>query len=212
MTDANPMEFLQNHDEEPAAPSEPKVILVSCPECGQEYKLSGDKAGKRVKCRECETRILVPGGVAKPKIKSVPQLSSPTKKEQQPTAFQKLGSVIGGVIGIYWLCTNVIGCVSSDYPEADRLTREIIQTMDEAATLAEGLDPTQDMPSAVEKQMNDYTQQMETKTKRLLTLELSNKDRSKLKQKHQADLDQAKHRFDQAMTKLLKQALSNLKR
>ena len=35
------------------------TISVTC-ECGEEYRLSDDKAGKQFECRVCETRLRVP--------------------------------------------------------------------------------------------------------------------------------------------------------
>lgn len=63
------------HPPEPAAgtgssggsvESESQQLAVQCPQCGQKYKLAATLAGKRVRCRQCQTilQIPVPGGEA----------------------------------------------------------------------------------------------------------------------------------------------------
>lgn len=40
--------------------SQPITISISCPQCGQDYQLTDAAAGKRFRCRGCETIICVP--------------------------------------------------------------------------------------------------------------------------------------------------------
>ncbi|MCA9072061.1 MAG: hypothetical protein KDA84_24200 [Planctomycetaceae bacterium] len=100
----------------------------------------------------------------------------------------------------------------SRYSEADRLTSELIQGMNDMAEIAEGLDVTEDLSPDMKRKMDDGAARMEVKTKRLMSLKLSNADRMKLKQKHGLALDQAKARFDRAMTNVLRRAFSQMKR
>ena len=48
----------------PGAPgpqgSDEPLLAVQCPQCGQKYKLAGALAGKRVRCRQCQTILQIP--------------------------------------------------------------------------------------------------------------------------------------------------------
>jgi ubiquitin-protein ligase/ribosomal protein S27E len=40
--------------------SDAPQMAVQCPQCGQKYKLAGALAGKRVRCRQCQTILQIP--------------------------------------------------------------------------------------------------------------------------------------------------------
>lgn len=80
MTDQDAMHFFQSLQEEPDVVTKPAVIPVPCPNCGRTYKLSGDKAGKRVKCKDCQTLITVPGGSKRRRKEQPAATFEPTHK------------------------------------------------------------------------------------------------------------------------------------
>ena len=40
------------------------MIKVNCPECNKAYSLKDNMAGKKVRCKECNTKITVPAAAA----------------------------------------------------------------------------------------------------------------------------------------------------
>ena len=47
------------------------AISIDCQECGEQYKLKDEFAGKKVKCTKCSAVIAVPGAVEQAQAISV---------------------------------------------------------------------------------------------------------------------------------------------
>lgn len=94
-------------------------IRFSCPECGKELQTPDEAAGKRIKCRSCQTAMIVPGGAEPETSEPPPEEPKPRKKcsasKSRGGSGMKmvliLGSLgllgacvlIGGGVGIYFL-------------------------------------------------------------------------------------------------------------
>ncbi len=140
-----------------------------------------------------------------------PQAAS-RSAQNEPNGFQKVSGILAGLFGVYWLCSTLIGCLSSDYSTADRLTRELIQEMNDVAAFTETVDPTGDLTPAMEKKMEDSKKRMESKTKQLASLKLSNSEKAKLKSKYKTDLEQAQKRLDVAMATMMRKVFSKMQK
>ncbi|MCA9072062.1 MAG: hypothetical protein KDA84_24205 [Planctomycetaceae bacterium] len=69
----------------------PKVIPAACPNCEKRYKLGSDKAGKRVKCRECGTLISLPRIKPKKNPVQTPTLQSSSVRDTSESDLKKSG-------------------------------------------------------------------------------------------------------------------------
>lgn len=192
-----------------------KVIRATCPNCQKQYKLSREKAGKRVRCKNCETLFSLPGGKRQRNNPRPSIAQEGSVSHSEDSDLKKIGAVVILIIslgiGTYRLIIRPI-MDGSRYSEAERLTTEVIQEMNEMADLAEGTDFTKEMSPELQRRIDESSAKMEAKAKRLFSLKLSSPDRLKLKQKHGPALKRAKTRFEQAMMKQLKRAFSQTNR
>lgn len=53
------------------------AIHVDCPECGQEYRLRDELAGKKFACKSCQTVVVIPAAVAKKAVRRVAKAEEP---------------------------------------------------------------------------------------------------------------------------------------
>lgn len=170
-----------------------------------------------MKCKNCGTLISVPGGTAKRKRspKSLARAPSVSYSQDNDSDLKKIGAVIIMIIslgmGTYRLIIRPL-MNHSHYSEAERLTAEAIREMNAMADLAESTDIAKEIPPNVQRKMDASVANVESITRRLLSLKLTNDDRLKLKRKHGQALDEAKSRFDRAMARQLKRAFSQINR
>lgn len=53
------------------------AIHVDCPECGQEYRLRDELAGKKFACKSCQTAVTIPAAGAKKTVRKVAKVEEP---------------------------------------------------------------------------------------------------------------------------------------
>jgi len=201
-------DFLPSVSEEPEASDQAKVIRLQCPNCDREYKLGSDKAGKRVKCKDCETLITVPGGTPKKRRpKPAPAQTTSAAASEEESDLKKIWTILVLVVsvsfGVYRLVIEPI-IQSSRYNEADRLTAESIDLMNQTVDAIEAGKPS--------SKIDQLGERLKAITARMLSLKpkLSNSSRRKLYEKHNASLTAAKNRFDRLMSKSLRDLQSVL--
>ncbi len=56
-------------------------IHVDCPECGQEYRLRDELAGKKFACKSCQTVVAIPAAVAKKAVRRVAKVEEPASSK-----------------------------------------------------------------------------------------------------------------------------------
>jgi predicted Zn finger-like uncharacterized protein len=101
------------------------LIKVTCPHCDAVNKVSDDKAGKKVRCKECDKPINVPANDAdkKPTVKS-----AKTKKGGAPVLLIVLGVgallllllCIGGSVGGYFVFMRTSTVVGTKKDKSDK--------------------------------------------------------------------------------------------
>lgn len=60
----------------------PMPIHVDCPECGREYRLRDELAGKKFACKSCETVVAIPAPAAKKAVRRVAKVEEPASSEK----------------------------------------------------------------------------------------------------------------------------------
>lgn len=72
-------------------------IQVSCPDCGKKYRLSDERAGSTVECKECGSEIDVPGGSRRRSRMDDDDAPSPRRRPRKSGKAQKSS---GGAVGL----------------------------------------------------------------------------------------------------------------
>lgn len=57
------------------------AIHVDCPECGQEYRLRDELAGKKFACKSCQTAVPIPAAAAKTPVRKAGKVEEPPPTE-----------------------------------------------------------------------------------------------------------------------------------
>lgn len=90
----------------------------------------------------------------------------------------------------------------SSYAEADRLTAESIQTMNDMASFADRLDLSRPSQPGIKQKMDELRKRLEASAIQLDALTLSAADRVKLGQKYNAKILTAKRRLSLAKSRM----------
>lgn len=114
-------------------------ISVECPQCGKGYRVGDDKAGRKMKCKECDAVVTIPAGgdefgddefddieLPRPRRKSSGSSAKSSKTSSRKTSRGKSSSftspvqlIVGGVVavvaaGIVWFILAQRGYVNTD--------------------------------------------------------------------------------------------------
>lgn len=57
------------------------AIHVDCPECGQQYRLRDELAGKKFACKTCQTTVAIPAAATKTPVRKAVKVEEPPPKE-----------------------------------------------------------------------------------------------------------------------------------
>lgn len=76
------------------------AISLGCEECGKEYRVKDELAGKRIKCKECEAVITIPLSEVEEIEDDEEPLEAPMRRPAKSSKGSKRGSRGGGQSGI----------------------------------------------------------------------------------------------------------------